>query len=216
MARRTETAQIDLQVGKLTVLSYSHSVFLPSRKVPRYDDYWLCKCECGTVKAFNARALLRNLPQSCGCFDPRLRHGHAGQQSPEYMTWVDMKRRCSDASRPNYRRYGGRGVTVCERWLDSFESFLSDMGLRPSGKHSIDRIDNNGNYEPGNCRWATCGEQSRNMASNNNLTLDGETLCVTDWAAKAPVTRQAVTQRIRRGWQPKEAITVPAIQGRPR
>lgn len=98
----------------------------------------------------------------------QLRHGHrlrSGRRSPEYTAWINIKERCLNAQRPDFPRYGGAGVAVCDRWRDSFESFLADMGPRPSARHSIDRINNSQGYEPGNCRWATREEQSRNRAA---------------------------------------------------
>jgi len=112
-----------------------------------------------------------------------------------------MLARCHYTNAINYHRYGGRGVTVCDRWL-KFGNFLADMGRKPSPKHSIDRTDNEGNYEPGNCRWATAKEQCRNTRRNRTLTHDGKTMCMAAWAEKLGITWATLSWRIKHGWSP--------------
>jgi len=136
-------------------------------------------------------------------------HGHAVVLSPEYRVWRSMKSRCSNSRNDSYADYGGRGISVCERWVVSFEAFLQDMGSRPSLKHSIDRIDNEGNYEPGNCRWATKREQANNCRSNRTIYIDGERLTVAQWARKMGVRPCVITNRLRRGWDEKQAVLTP-------
>lgn len=129
--------------------------------------------------------------------------------TPEYRTWRAMRSRCNNPRDTGWSRYGGRGIRVCERW-NSFECFLADMGLRPSLNYSIDRIDNNGNYEPSNCRWATDYEQNRNRGDNIFLTYNGRTQCMSDWAKELDLCLQMVYGRWDRGWSDSDCLSVPS------
>jgi len=123
---------------------------------------WLCRCSCGNQKWIRANSLRRGVTISCGCIrnrGNRLKHGMT--RTKIYRAWANMKTRCSNLQRQEFNRYAGRGIELCERWMN-FENFLADVGQPPSPKHSIDRIDNDGNYEPGNVRWATFTQQMAN------------------------------------------------------
>lgn len=132
--------------------------------------YWECLCDCGKSRIIRAGNLQTGQCRSCGCLaaessaiTARKRTTHGGSYSIEYRTWHGMKDRCGNPNNPKFKLYGGRGISVCTRWHDSFANFLADMGPRPSDRHSIDRFpDGNGNYQPGNCRWATYSEQNSN------------------------------------------------------
>ena len=169
-------ARIDLvgsRFGSLVVQAYCGS------------SRWKCVCDCGAVKNVLGHHLRAGATKSCGCKQQdaaslaSTKHGHAGKiQSPEYRVWAAMLRRCTNPNSSDYPRYGGRGVSVCEEWK-SFERFLSDMGARPSSRHQIDRIDNSGNYELGNCRWATPSENSQNRRGNRVIdTPQGKMLLI--------------------------------------
>lgn len=142
---------------------------------------------------------------------PKLRHGHTrnGRRTPEHSSWTAMLKRCSDPNHAAFPRYGGRGISVCDRWL-LFENFLTDMGPRPSLQHSLDRYPNNdGNYEPGNVRWATKAEQGTNKHNNRLVTFNGETLPGSEWERRLGFGRELIYQRMDRGWSAERAITTP-------
>ena len=143
----------------------------------------------------------------------KTREQHGLTDSPTYTTWQDMKARCSNKNDKKYKIYGGRGITVCGRWNNSFIAFLEDMGERPKGM-SIERIDNNKGYYPENCKWATYGEQNRNHSRNRKITIGGETKCLIDWVEEGKLKYNTILYRIRRGWSPEEAIRSGLTTGR--
>lgn len=135
---------------------------------------WLCSCDCGKEANVLMDNLRRGKQVSCGCYHLETITTHGATtgkvKTAEYKVWQEMRRRCYDENGAHYKDYGGRGITVCDRWINSFENFLGDMGKRTSSKHSIDRIHNDGDYEPSNCHWATGGEQANNQRMKNTNT----------------------------------------------
>jgi hypothetical protein len=166
---------------------------------------WLCKCECGTVRAVSTSHLRRGKSRSCGCLERELTsaraatHGMTG--SPEHRTWMSMRDRCRNPNAAHFECYGGRGITVCDRWANSFKNFFEDMGPKPSPAHSIDRIDVNGNYAPENCRWATVKQQRRNTRANTIVSYLGRNVCIAEAAELSGISKHVLSMRIRRGWE---------------
>ena len=144
---------------------------------------------------------------------PRQRHGQGTSKGPywsEYNIWRQMRQRCLNPARKEFHLWGGRGITICERWLNSFLNFLADMGPRPSPRHSLDRwSDPNGNYEPGNCRWATAEEQSSNSRRVRLVTFGGETKCLQHWAKHFGLNPSTLNHRLKIGWSFEQAISTP-------
>lgn len=165
----------------------------------------ICDCQCGTTgyEVF-AKKLRSGDAVSCGCN----RHRQNDQsRSPEYRAWTAMIRRCTDKRVRGYKRYGGRGIKVCERWM-VFANFLADVGLRPSEKHSIGRERNDGDYEPGNVRWETKLQQANNCSDNRLLTLDGRTQTMAQWSREYGVPYGRLQMRLETGFTLLEALTL--------
>lgn len=144
---------------------------------------------------------------SQGCC--KFKHGESSNPSPEYTAWRGMTNRCLNENDPTYERYGKRGISVCPQWLgdEGFANFLSSMGRRPSPDHSVDRINNLGNYEPGNCRWATDSMQCRNRRSNRLISFNGKTMTLVEWSAKTGINRRTIAWRLMHGWPIELALS---------
>ena len=144
------------------------------------------------------------------------RERHGMDRTPEHCAWVSMKQRCTNPKKREYEHYGGRGIKVCDEWMRSFLAFFAYVGPRPSAKHSLDRIDVNGNYEPGNVRWATQQEQADNTRTVKMVTLNGKTQSHSAWAREMGLAVGQITARIKSGWSVEEAILTPSIPGQKR
>ena len=172
------------------------------------EAMWLCRCDCSNEITARSSLLRRGRLLSCGCL--RVRHGHnrRGKRTKTYRAWVNMRSRCENPKVRCFQDYGGRGIKYCERWRD-FSNFLSDMG-KCSPKKTLERRDNNGNYEPGNCYWATPFEQANNKRSNRLVNFRGKQMSVAQLAVVAGLSYSVVQQRITvYGWTPEHAATIP-------
>lgn len=171
---------------------------------------WRCVCDCGNIREVTTNRLMMGTTVSCGCHKNAVFMAmittHGKCQSPAYRVWEGMISRCFNKNNKRFKDYGGRGVTVCERWM-SFSSFLEDVGERPCGK-TLDRWpDMDGNYEPGNTRWATPIQQQRNMRSNHMVEFNGESRCVSEWAQILGINKSTLSKRLSRGWTIERAMT---------
>lgn len=184
------------------------TVIKPVGKTSNRKIVWLCRCLCGKTLEVVGASLVSKNTESCGCLHIDKVTTHRSCRSSEYKSWSGMLSRCRSETNPDWDNYGGRGITVCDRWLE-FENFLEDMRPKPSPKHSIDRINNNGNYEPINCRWATRVEQDNNKRTNRMLTYNGETMCLTAWARRIGMNPVSLHSRIAKGMSVEEAVTTP-------
>lgn len=204
MPRKGEvsTALPGQRFGRLVVLSASGK----SR---------VCQCDCGnTITVENANVLKSGNTLSCGCLrkeitgSSSLKHGATRDRgsTKAYRAWQGLIQRCTNPKNAKFSRYGGRGITVCERWLHSFEAFHADMGDPPPG-HSIDRIDNDGPYAPENCQWASGKRQARNKSTNRVLTFRGKSQTLAEWAEELGIPRNTIQTRLRLGWSVERALS---------
>lgn len=187
-------------------------VLLREKNTPNGRTRWLCRCSCGTEKIVVGSDLTSGHTKSCGCLNlenvRKMHVKHGKTRTKVYNTWLNMKRRCYDKTNIGFRLYGERGISVCERWLESFENFYADMGDPPSSKHSLDRQNNNGNYEPNNCKWVTGSEQNNNTRVNRLITFNGQTKTVAQWAEHAGIKMATMHVRFNR-WSISDAINKP-------
>lgn len=189
--RRRRPIEVGATFGRLTVIREAKRIRTAGGRSLRTA---LVRCACGNLKMLPLTQL-RAGTISCGCVRRERLTTHGMFATRTYSSWQAMKRRCKDAG-PLFPTYRAAGIMVCDRWRHSFENFLDDMGERPPGL-SLDRIDNDGNYEPGNCRWATRGEQSRNRRNIVWIFYDGSRMCLKDACEAAGVTKNTVTQKVR-------------------
>lgn len=182
----------------------------------RGNSLWLCLCDCGKSIAVDGCCLRNGNTQSCGCYQKSLiaeqgkrKRKHGMRNSPEYVVWRNMLLRCEDPNADSYPLYGARGIKVCDEW-HSFENFISDVGRRPSKNHSLDRIDNNGNYEKLNVRWVTVKQQANNRRSNRHIEHDGVTRTLAEWADIVGLGYNTLWHRLNVAkWTVERALHVP-------
>jgi hypothetical protein len=201
--------------GRLTTIGPKFR--LPIGKQGLHRFFQVCQCECGDI-IITVRRKTSTPAKSCGCAhrEELIKRNtiHGRYKSDEYVTWKAMKSRCYSRTRKQYRDYGGRGIRVCDRWLEpngqGFLNFLEDMGPMPQGaRYTIERDRVNENYCPENCRWATYTEQARNRRSNINLAHNNKTQCLKDWAKDIGISESTLRSRIRLGWSVEKSLTTP-------
>lgn len=176
-------------------------------------SHWLCECKCGNRKSFARDKLMTGDTKSCGCYAKELPHSqltHGCSGTPEYYAWLNAKDRCYNPNYKFFHRYGGRGIRVHEQWINDFQSFIDHIGPRPSKEYSLDRIDNDGDYEPGNVHWVTQDKQSRNRSTNVEITINGHTRCMAEWCQIYGIHKATVSYRIKKGWDPVRAVQQPS------
>jgi hypothetical protein len=175
------------------------------------NAYWRCLCICGNSVTVHGYDLRSGNTKSCGCYKNDLVRErsitHNMRQSNEYNIYCTMISRCHNPNNKCYYRYGGRGITVCQEWRDDFSAFYNHIGPRPSKKHSIDRIDNDLGYMPGNVRWATNIEQAYNKSSNTYYTFNGKIMTLTEWSKETGIKPSTIIQRLKRGWSIEKALS---------
>lgn len=171
---------------------------------------WMCVCDCGNLIVTLQYNLTSGDGRSCGCrkrdINSQIHRTHGLCKHPDYQLWGRMIQRCGNVRNEDYPNYGGRGITVCKRWRESFAAFHKDMGTRPSKRNSIDRRDVNKGYFKKNCRWVTSDIQCRNKRNTRWITIDGETLCLSDWSRLVSMRASKILRRMKRGWTPKRAV----------
>ena len=192
--------------GRLTAVEFDHK--------EKTNAVWKCRCDCGRILLVDFYKLIYGNTKSCGClrkeFPNNLIHGFAREwkRHPLYSIWSSMRDRCNNPKNHAFHNYGGRGIKVCNRW-DDFTKFKNDMGKRPR-LHSLDRIDNNGNYEPSNCHWANRSQQMANCRINVNVKFRGEIKNLTEWSRITKIPRPCLRARLRRGWNIELALSKPS------
>ena len=209
-------AFIDLtgrKYNRWTVIGYD------KERSTRDNKYWICQCECGTIKSLWRGNIVNGNSKSCGCWNKEAarnrKNAHHESKTRLYNVWVKMRSRCNDPKDKSYPRYGGRGITVCKEWENyfSFKEWAIKTGYDKDAKFgqcTIDRINVNGNYQPDNCRWISMKEQCYNRRSNRRITYHGETLTATEWEKKLGYRKGTIIKRLHNGWSEERAVsTIP-------
>lgn len=189
----------------------------PTRMTKDHSQLWLCRCDCGNFKEVEARYLKRNRPHNCGCMTKKLQNSrnktHGASGTRLYYVWRSIRYRCERESSSEYPSYGGRGISVCAEWRDSFPAF-QEWALSngydenaPRGECTIDRIDVDGDYEPSNCRFVSIEAQANNRRNNRYVIVNGVTRTVSEWCRENGLSRATVDSRLKMGWEPARAVT---------
>lgn len=199
------------------------TVLYPSIRNKHKQMRWMCRCDCGAEKEVRGSNLINNETKSCGCHRDEMARqtcikrnsSHGLSRHRVYKVWDAMRRRCNVKHSSGYKKYGAKGIKVCEKWMESFNNFITDMGLPPTDKHTLDRIDPRGNYEPDNCRWVTMKVQQNNRTNNRIIEFQGKSKTIHEWADFTGIPASAIRTRIDRDkWSIERALTEPSICGK--
>lgn len=199
-----------LVMGKLNLIGrrFSRLKVMEEKRLNDGRRGWMCVCNCGNTKIVRTNHLLDGSTKSCGCYRKEVNKKHGKRNSLTYSVWSNIKQRCYNPNASGYENYGGRGIKVCSRWKNSFENFYYDMGKRPSKNHSIDRVNNNGDYSKENCRWATKKQQNRNSRHCKKITFNNQTLTLSEWAEKTGIKLPTLNYRFYVAkWNIKDVLT---------
>ena len=192
--------------GRLTVVERAENA---KGRHPR----WKCQCECGNIAIIDSASLKGGITKSCGCLLKEIlsktKFVHGMCKSPEYKTWECMKERCYNITNTAYKDYGGRGIKILPKWKNNFMAFFNYIGPKPSKKHSIDRIDNNAGYFPGNVKWSTQREQTNNTRRSHFIVINEWKLTIAQWARFVGINPLTLCTRIHRGWPVVKAVFYP-------
>ena len=202
-----QTPEVGRRFGSLTVTGSSEIRINEARFIE-------CKCDCGTKRYTRVLKLLRGATRSCGCSKMRTgaschTYTHGMTRTAEFKAWSAMMDRCECQTNKDYPEYGARGIRVCGRWKESFKTFLSDMGVRPSPMHSLDRVNNDKGYSPDNCRWATRKQQANNRRGNRIIEAFGEKKTISEWASISEISYACLFERLKTNIEPEIAISRP-------
>jgi hypothetical protein len=211
---------INDQIGKV----YGRWVIVSIGNFRCYSKGWIkyvnCRCICGNEKEVELNSLKRGKSTSCGCYNSEIAsktgttHGFLvglkGKHSSDYEIWIKMKGRCFNSNDSSYQNYGGRGITVCDSWINSFENFITDLGKRPNRNYSLERIDSDKSYYPENCKWILKSQQSRNTRRTIKITYLGKTMCLAEWCKELQLNYSTIRKRMTNLKMPfEEAIKYP-------
>lgn len=197
----------------LVGLKYNRLTVLGLAEIIKYKPFWYCKCDCGKIVRVQGGGLRFGSVKSCGCLkserSSEIIHGHSRKigHTISYRCWNGMLQRCQNQNHESYHHYGGRGITVCQRW-QKFENFLADMGEKPEGK-TLDRIENDNGYFKENCRWATQIEQKNNTRRNVFLLYKGDSKTIAEWSRQLALSVSTIRKRIKLGWDSDKILSTP-------
>lgn len=207
MAKRIIPLYVGQSFGRLTILAFA------GRRSNNLQ--WLCRCDCGAERVFSQSALRKGAAQSCGCRHKEIMSTHRRSHTTEWRAWRDMLGRCRNPTHASYANYGGRGIAVCPEWYD-FSRFFEDVGLRPTGRYSLERLNNNLGYFPANVVWATQEQQMNNTRQNVVISVFGDPMTLTEAARHHDVPTTTLKGRLERGVPPEVAVSATPPTGRPR